>query len=333
MIGSGLVFGFLVFGSCLVGHCALVLGHFFLMQPPRLSDVLPTSLPQVTVLDVGAGAEGDDRYASLVEMGLAQVVGFEGDARRSQEADLQRGGAYRGLPYFLGTGKPATFHTTRYAGCSSLYEPDPAIIDLFTGMGSFAGGNFEVLDRRAVETVRLDDVAECPPPDLLKVDVQGAELDVLSNGTRMLSHALVVEIETEFLPLYRGQPLFGDVQLFMREQGFMLHKLIDLCGRCFQPVVMNNNGSVPMSQLLWADAVFVRDFDKLFAADNQSLLKASLILHEAYRSCDLVRRLMTTLDARQGTNWTARYGEAMRGGVTPLYLNPKYDPQLVWTRP
>ena len=298
------------------------------MKRPMLRDILGRDLPRVSIVDVGAGVEASARYAPLLEQQAADVIGFEGDLARAQEREQQAAGALRCLPYFIGSGQAATFHVTRYAGCSSLYEPDPAVINQFTGMSAEAQGNFEVLARRRVETRRLDDVPECPSADLLCLDVQGAELDVLRQATKVLATAMVIEVETEFVPLYRDQPLFGDVQMFLREQGFVLHKLIDLCGRCFRPVVINENTSSPLSQLLWADAVFLRDWSTLFAASDEVLLRTARILHDLYASCDLVARLLGIVDQRQGSDLRAGYQRSLAAGVPMLYLNPKIDPAL-----
>ena len=97
------------------------------------------------------------------------------------------------------------------------------------------GGNFTVTSTSPIKTTRLDDVEGLPPIDFLKLDVQGAELDVLRGATQTLENVLVIESEVEFVPLYKDQPLFGEMQVFLRERGFLFHKLLDIAGRSFRP--------------------------------------------------------------------------------------------------
>jgi hypothetical protein len=88
------------------------------------AEFLGRKIPTIQILDVGAMATGQERYHALVASGLAQVTGFEPNP--AEYARLQnREGPYRYLPHFLGSGQPATFHLTRYPGCSSLLTPDP----------------------------------------------------------------------------------------------------------------------------------------------------------------------------------------------------------------
>lgn len=290
----------------------------------RLLQILQSELPVIEVLDIGAREEGADRYAVLVEQGLARVTGFEPEPSAFERLKA-RPGPYTYFPYVLGDGGPATVHITRYLGCTSLFEPDPTVIDMFqTIAASPPDGNFLVIDKQKVQTVRLDDVSGLAPPDFIKIDVQGAELQVLTHGKRALSSALVVQTEVEFLPLYKNQPLFGDMQCFLREQGFVLHKLVDVGGRTFIPFHFSDQPSRSLSQMLWADAVFVRDFVDLSQWLNEDLLKAALVLNDVYNSYDLVGRLLHEHDRRtKGAGLEKYFGALQRGKIVPFYLNQK----------
>ena len=61
-----------------------------------------------------------------------------------------------------------------------------------------------------------------PEPDLLKLHVQGYELEVLKGAPTMLQCAKAVLCEVSFVPLYEGQCLFADVVTFMSASNFSL---------------------------------------------------------------------------------------------------------------
>ena len=272
-----------------------------------IKEILGNKTPMVTVVDIGAMIEGKNRYDGLVERGLAQVIGFEPEPHEFEKLKTHGDKRHRYLPYFVGSGKRATFHRCRYNGCSSLYTPDPQIIDLFTAIGASVGGNFEVLETSEVETVRLDDIKEIQSCDFLKVDVQGAELDVLKGATRTLGKTVVVELEVEFVPLYKNQPLFAEIDIFMRKNGFLLHKFAEVASRAMRPFVIDKNPFKPVSQLLWANAVYIKDFTCFQALPPEMLLKTATVLHEAYTSFDMAACVLKAYDGKAAAQFYERY--------------------------
>ena len=162
------------------------------------------------ILDIGAMVEGVPRFQGLADQYNAHVTGFEPNPAEFSKLRASERQTY--LPHFLGDCSSSTFHMTRYPGCASLYEPNTDLINFFQTIGASAGGNFEVTSEEQVSTRRLDDVYPFDAAHYIKVDVQGAELDVLAAGERVLATTLLVELEVSFVELYRRQPLFGDVQ-------------------------------------------------------------------------------------------------------------------------
>jgi FkbM family methyltransferase len=289
-----------------------------------IKEILGDKAPMVTVVDIGAMIEGKNRYDGLVEQDLAQVIGFEPEAHEFEKLKAQADKRHAYLPYFVGSGKPGTFHRCRYNGCSSLYEPDPRIIDLFTAIGASAGGNFEVLETSEVQTVRLDDIKEIQSCDFLKVDVQGAELDVLKGATRTLGKTTVVELEVEFVPLYKDQPLFAEIDIFMRANGFLLHKFHEVAGRAMRPFLVDNDLIKPLSQLLWANAVYIKDVTRFTALPPDMLLKTAAILHEVYASFDMAAFALKAYDLKAATHYHERYMARATTGARIEYSFMKF---------
>lgn len=106
---------------------------------------------------------------------------------------------------------------------SSLLEVQPE----FTGVSADAG--LRVRERIAVRTRLLDnlltEIAWTEPIDLLKIDVQGAEIKVLRGASLTLARTRMAWIEVSFRPLYQGSAVFADVYAFMKSHGFRLTSL------------------------------------------------------------------------------------------------------------
>lgn len=95
------------------------------------------------------------------------------------------------------------------------------------------------------ELVTLDSLLdeEIRKVDLIKLDVQGYELEVLQGASKKLSEAHVVLMEVSFIPINRGAPLVAEVIQFMTERNF---KLVDFCSQ-----IRRKDGVLWQSDLLF----------------------------------------------------------------------------------
>jgi len=276
-----------------------------------LADVMPFALPPIHILDVGAWLEGEPVYQPLLTDLSTGLSGFE--PSDSARAELER--VYKGrgkwFPNALGDGALHTLYETAYPGCISLFRPNPQIIDPFFTFSTRENGNFHVIAEHQIQTSRLDDVEGLAPVDFVKLDIQGAELMALEHGMKKVGAAVVLQTEASFLPLYQEQPLFGDIHAFLRKHGFELHKFIDVTGRAFEPYIPTEYWE-PTSQVVEADAVFVRSSMNLGQLNLDEILKAARILHDVYRSIDLVCALLHEHDQRATVRALPAYMDALK---------------------
>ena len=269
----------------------------------------------IKIVDIGANPiDGPAPYAALLASGQTQVVGFEPNLDALAELNTRKGPSETYLPYAVGDGAKHTLRHCRLPGMTSLLEPNPAVLSLFASFKEWA----QVVRTEDVQTVRLDDVAETTGLDLLKIDIQGGELMVFENAVQRLSQAVVIHTEVEFLSMYIGQPLFSDVERFLRGQGYVLHKFAPLVTRDLSPILLSNDPYTGHSQILWADAIFVRDFTRLELLSSEQLLRMAVILYDCYQSYDIVLHLLREHDRRTQQG----YGEKFFSLVRPLINVP-----------
>jgi FkbM family methyltransferase len=279
-------------------------------HPPGLAEILEVAI-EVKIVDLGANPiDGTPPYDRLLRRGQAEVVGFEPNRDALATLNRKKGPRETYLPHAVADGKRHKLRLCQAPGMTSLLEPDPKVLGLFHGFPSWG----QVRATEEVTTVRLDDVKEAAGAHYLKLDIQGAELMVLRHAARRLADALVIQAEVGFLPLYKDQPLFSEVELYLRRKGFALHRFIQPVSRVLQPMLIDNDIYRGLSQIVWCDAVFVRDLTRLSTLSAADLLRFAVILHDCYGSWDVVAKALAEHDRRAGTAFAARYLEALGRG-------------------
>lgn len=99
------------------------------------------------------------------------------------------------------------------------------------GTSKFALVNAEIFDMatRTVPQVKIDTAwktLELSGPSLLKVDVQGAELEVLRGAEECLTNFEIILLETGLTEVYVGQPIFHEYIAYMAERDYVVYDII-----------------------------------------------------------------------------------------------------------
>ncbi len=205
-------------------------------------DILDEPL-RLEIVNVGASDMHDgipEPYASLLRRGHCRIVGFEPNQTEWEKLQISKSPQEEFLPYALGDGNTHTYRFCRFFGMNSLLEPNHLWLD----ETHFHGQIGTVIKTVEMKTKRLDDIPEIAHMDYLKMDIQGGELMVLENGVERLKKCLAVHTEVAFVPMYEGQPLFSEIELFLRKQGFVLHHFNRLHSLMLKPLALQLQGGV-----------------------------------------------------------------------------------------
>lgn len=262
-------------------------------------------MPKIRVVDIGAMflEEGEDAWSPLLHANLCEsVVGFEPNEEEcerlntiSAASSSSSACSFKYLPYAIGDGSTGQFRLCAAPMTSSMLEPNAALLRRFMQLEEVC----TVVRRSDMKTRRLDDlqVELGGRVDFLKLDVQGYELAVLHGAAEnVLKEALVVHTEVEFVEMYEKQPLFAEVDQFLRSKGFVFHRFASIHGRPMKPLHLLSNPLQPISQQMWADAVYIRDFWEMQDHSREELIRTAIILHEVYHSYDAVRHVLAKVD-------------------------------------
>ncbi len=178
--------------------------------PAVLAHYRRLGLAPATIIDVGVGPGTPELYQAFPDAKLVLVEPLE--EWRGQLEQVQR---ERPAEVVIAAAGPhageveITVH--RVPACSSM-------------LGARRGDDAEAV-RRTVPMLRLDDLAAergLTGPFVVKVDVEGGELEVLAGAMQVLRESELVLLEVSLFELVAGAPLLHEVVSWMHHHGFVV---------------------------------------------------------------------------------------------------------------
>lgn len=176
-------------------------------------------LTLATVVDVGANVGQFSLLVSALHP-RATIIAFE----PLPDAAARYGALFAGKNHVrlhraaLGPERgEAVLHVSARNDSSSLLPIGDAQAQLFPGTGEV--GTVTVPVGPLGEFVAR---TELVAPALLKIDVQGFELEVLRGAEALLDAFEWIYVEASWVALYEGQALAGEVEAFLTSRGFAL---------------------------------------------------------------------------------------------------------------
>jgi FkbM family methyltransferase len=174
------------------------------------------------LIDVGASGGIHSRWPKFTS--CYKAVLFEPDPREAKILKSKNKENITVIESALSDSeKTIDFHLCKKQQNSSMYLPNFEFINKFPD-----SERFEVLRSIKMEADSLDSQLKknnIEDTDFIKLDTQGSELSILQGGVNTLKNVIGVEIEVEFVELYKKQPLFNEIDTFMKKNGFQLYDL------------------------------------------------------------------------------------------------------------
>jgi FkbM family methyltransferase len=177
---------------------------------------VPFRRDHLTVLDVGA-SHGQFALFAEVRFPAAQILSFEPLPGPASALRRVTGSRVRVETVALGSAPgQAEINVSARDDSSSLLPIGERQVREFPGTAKQSTVTIEV---STLDSAVTGPVAR---PCLLKVDVQGLELEVLKGGRETLREVDEALVECSFVELYEGQALADEVIAFMLESGLRL---------------------------------------------------------------------------------------------------------------
>ena len=253
----------------------------------RLLGTLP-GFSGITLIDIGAAGDIEPRWKQISS--ILNYVGFEPDAR-SQLNTISRAKECKQYvihPIALWSFKGfLPIRLAKKSEVSSYFPINENFVAKFPD-----SSRFEQIDTEDIPCDMLDNLA-IEGPNFIKIDIQGGELEAILGAQATLIECLGIELEVEFTDLYVGQPIFGEISMHLKRQGFELCDFTNLCR-------WERDSFCGLGQMIFGDALFLRTPESVLTSNpNNQKLSSYLAILALYNRFDLIAYVGKNLNNHQ----------------------------------
>ncbi|EMN13018.1 FkbM family methyltransferase [Leptospira borgpetersenii] len=258
-----------------------------------ITDKLLKSNPLV-IADVGASGGMHPRWEKFTT--CYKGILFEPDPREYEQLIKQKDTRILVIGTALSDSKQEiSFNLCRRQQVSSAYLPNLKFLQAFPD-----AERYDVERTIKIKTDSIDFLLkdkEVRYIDFLKVDTQGLELSILKGASHYLNDTIGLQIEIEFVPMYLNQPLFPEVDEYIRTQGFTLFDL----QRYYWKRKDSFATGIDKGQLIFCDTLYFKTPESILSTANLSneKLVRTICIYLVYGYTDLAQVLFNEGDFKK----------------------------------
>jgi FkbM family methyltransferase len=186
--------------------------------PRRVAHLRTVGFMPSVIYDIGA-ASGDWARLAGKTWPEASIFGFEPNRREHDNLEQAR----KDVPKF------------QYRHAFLGPEPGTAsYVDRGHQTSLLSAGGRSADSAQTAPVLVLDQLitdGSMPPPDLMKLDVQGFELQVLSGAEQAMKHSQAIILEISFYEFEPNCPLADEVIAFLKARSFVIYDVMSILRR------------------------------------------------------------------------------------------------------
>jgi FkbM family methyltransferase len=230
----------------------------------------------LVVVDVGASGGFENQWNAYGHN--CKLIGFEPDINECSRLNLRDANKNKMYcPAALSHSKgKKLFYKTREIYSSGLLRADTEMSMRFEDNenGKFVALGF--VDTCDYDSFALDN--KLPKANFMKLDTEGSELDILKGAEAALYDSVLgISLEMLFQKWRISQPVFSEIDLYLRSKGFMLY---DFTSQKYARKVLPpypttwrmkpyGGGNTPTGQVIAGDFLYFRDpIQEVFSGDT-----------------------------------------------------------------
>lgn len=255
---------------------------------------------KITTLDNGASLVVSSKFSGLQKLGALNTLCLDAGSRVKNSEQLTHLGDFHYFPMtVLGDGSKVPLYVTLDpALTSSLKTITPKKPSFFKTYPQSP----EIMTEIPIQSIALDTLQVIEKLDWLVLDPMHNTQAIIEHGKQKLASILVVQVGINLQPTYLDQTEFSQVYQQLSKLGFRFLTLSHLGNQSHftdRKDILTDSAS----ELLYVDAIFIPNDQRLLEMDNNSKTKLAFLLHSAYQLKDISYQLLASIDAAQAENY------------------------------
>ncbi len=232
----------------------------------------------ITFVDVGAADTINKRWKKISKN--LNFIGFEPNYEEYKKIKNTKYGKFNLFNFALGEfngNKTLNILESEYA--SSFLIPNYKVLREFSNLKRFKIRKKVNLKVKTIDSLNLKSA------DFVKIDTQGYNLKILKGAKKTLKKIIGIEIETEFLSIYKNQDLFEDIKIYLEKNNFNFINFYNLRR-------WSSNDDFLYGRTIFCNSLFLKKLNQN-ELRNKKIVKKYILICILYNNLDIAHKTLS----------------------------------------